>query len=142
MNKDHLSGVLKVEKASFRIPWSYDSFLYELTKNELACYFVALNDDDTVTGYAGMHLVVDEGQITNIAVLPEFRGQEIGKSLLSALIREAREKKMAKMFLEVASKNQAALAMYKSAGFFEVGKRNNYYKNPLDDALILEYTIT
>lgn len=140
MDKCHLPGVVEVENASFSTPWSYASFLYEITKNELASYFVALSCD-RVAGYGGIHLVSDEGQITNIAVLPKFRGQQIGKALLSRLMKEARQENMSKIFLEVASRNTIAISLYKNAGFFEVGRRKNYYTAPPDDALILTYII-
>ena len=72
MEEKHIEDVLKVEEECFHIPWTRRDFEREIKENNMAIYKVALVDG-RVAGYAGMWHVVTEGQITNVAVSPEFR---------------------------------------------------------------------
>jgi len=135
MTKEDVESVYEIEKLSFSIPWSKESFLEEV-ENSYAIYFV-YEEDSKVWGFAGMHHIVDEGHITNIAVHPQKRRQGIGKALLCALISYARENGIIGLTLEVRSKNIPAISLYKSFGFKEAGLRRNYYTNPPDDAIIM-----
>ena len=67
-----------------------DAFHRELTMNEHAHYIV-LEKDGRVVGYCGLWIIIDESHITNIAILPEYRGQKLGDALLKAVISEAKE---------------------------------------------------
>ncbi|ADQ47028.1 ribosomal-protein-alanine acetyltransferase [Caldicellulosiruptor kronotskyensis 2002] len=135
MAEKDIDMVHEIEILSFSVPWSRESFEYEL-KNEFAIYYV-YEEDGRVWGFAGMHHIVDEGHITNIAVHPQKRGQGIGKLLLSALISYAKENGLVGLTLEVRSKNHVAISLYKSFGFVQEGIRKNYYSNPPDDAIIM-----
>ena len=86
MNENHITQVYDLELSCFAIPWSLCS-LYDQLLQPSACYFVAL-DNDKVVGYGGFVQVLDEGNINNIAVLPEYRQQKIGTELLKNLIAE------------------------------------------------------
>ena len=72
MTTEHIKEVHKIEEDSFSIPWSEKSFYDELTKNKMAIYIVA-KEDDEIVGYGGMWHVINEGHITNIAVKKEHR---------------------------------------------------------------------
>lgn len=138
----HLDGLMEVEEQSFIKPWSRVSFEEELA-NSKARYFAAICDG-RVSGYAGLWHVIDEGHITNIAVLPEKRRNGIGKALLESLISYAETEKLVFLTLEVRVSNEAAIALYKKYGFEEIGRRKNYYEGR-EDALLLrrdshEYT--
>lgn len=140
--KSHLDGICDVECRSFSHPWSRKSFEEEL-ENPKARYFVAVNDGK-VCGYAGMWHIIDEGHITNIAVLPEMRQRGVGKALLEKLIEYAVNKKLVFLTLEVRVSNKAAISLYEKCGFKEIGRRKNYYEGR-EDALLLrrdsyEYT--
>lgn len=84
-------------------------------------------------GYATGVKLDGESELYRIAVLPQFRGQGIAKELLARFL----EKCSGVVFLEVRSKNEAAIALYKSAGFVEAGRRKDYYGD--DDAVIYKY---
>jgi ribosomal-protein-alanine N-acetyltransferase len=93
MLPEHVDDVLVVENLSFRIPWSRNAFLEEITNNKFARYIIAVVGD-RVVGYAGMWKVFDEGHITNIAVHPDFRGNGIGSNLLEKLVEIARNEEV------------------------------------------------
>ena len=78
-----------VEHASFAIPWTRQAFYNELVHNQFARYTVAQVDGKLI-GYCGMWLIIDEAHITNIALLPEYRGKGIGKELLIYKMAEAK----------------------------------------------------
>ena len=124
-----------VEKASFAVPWSRKSF-WEEAANEQTCYLLAL-DDERVIGYAGMWLVLDEAQITNVAIHPDHRGQKIGLALLKEMIKEAVKRGAERMTLEVRPSNVAALALYTSLDFQDCGRRPGYYQDNGEDAIIM-----
>ena len=135
MTENDIDGVYKVETNSFAIPWSRKAFADELS-NRIALYFVA-ESDGQIAGYAGMWEVADEGDITNIAVLPEYRGKGIGKMLLNELFSEAKQRKMSLITLEVRESNHVARHLYKSCGFENVGIRKNYYADNRENAVIM-----
>jgi ribosomal-protein-alanine N-acetyltransferase len=88
-------------------------------------------------GYGGMYTVLNEGYVTNIGVLPQFRRKGIGKSLVEKLLDYSKEKNLEFLTLEVRVSNKAATNLYKSFGFESVGNRKNFYSNPTEDALIM-----
>ena len=81
-------------------------------------------------------VAVDEAEILTIAVLPALRGQGMGRRLLDAAMDEARRRGAREMFLEVATGNTPAKALYARAGFTRVGQRKRYYPGG-GDALVL-----
>lgn len=139
MEQKHIKDICEVENSSFSVPWSEESFVRELS-NDLATYFVALYGEKAV-GYGGMWSIAGEGQITNIAVLKEYRKNNIGTRLLDALIKSAIDKKLSVLMLEVRKSNIPALSLYKKAGFEIVGERTNYYKNPTENAILMNKEI-
>ena len=81
-----------------------------------------------------------EWELENIAVLPEFRRQGVGRALLSALLDEARVLQAERILLEVRASNQPAIRFYNSDGFQLLARRAGYYRNPEEDALILVHS--
>lgn len=127
--------VTKVEEASFAIPWTKEAFMNEMLRNEQAIYFVAVHDK-RVVGFVGVWQIVDEGHITNIAVLPEFRGQGIGNQLLAELVAFAKSKGLVGLTLEVRVSNVGAQKLYEQFGFMQAGRRRRYYQDNNEDAYI------
>lgn len=136
MEERDLPGVLRVEEASFSIPWSLDSFAFELD-NPLGVYLVA-EEGGEVLGYGGFRFLFDQGDITNIAVLPGHRGKGIGAGILLSLLKLALLKGVKEVFLEVRESNAAARSLYASFGFREAGRRSAYYAKPTEDALVMK----
>lgn len=136
MTADHLDQVAEIEQTCFSDPWSR-RMLSEHLENECAATLVALSENGTVLGYAGLLVVLDEGYITNVAVRPEYRRQGIAGELLAVFHRFAEGNKMAFLTLEVRDSNASARALYTKHGFKEVGVRKNYYDHPKEDAIIM-----
>lgn len=134
MTPADLPAVSALERAVFSIPWT-EAMLAESLAQPLYRFFV-YERDGQILGYAGMFAVLDEGNIANIAVLPEYRRQGIGRALLTALINEGREESLSRMFLEVRETNLPAIALYRKLGFTEAGYRKEYYHDPEEGARI------
>ena len=129
-------AIYEIEQQSFSVPWSLESVLAELEGAANKLYMV-ICEENHIVGYAGAWLVYDEGQITNIAVLPSARGKEYGSKLTKQLIDECFSRGMHEIFLEVRISNLAALAMYRNLGFSVKGIRKEYYSEPTEDAYIM-----
>lgn len=144
-NTEQLEGCAALEKLCFHEPWSAHSL--ELLCNDgigvgfLCTGSIPPEGSTGVTAYGGMLVAVDEGQITNIAVHPACRRQGLGRAILTSLIRYAKSAHLASITLEVRPSNEAALRLYRHAGFVEVGRRKNFYTKPTEDALILELNL-
>ena len=129
-------AIYEIEQQSFSVPWRLESVLAELEGAENKLYMV-ICEENHIVGYAGAWLVYDEGQITNIAVLPSACGKGYGSKLTKQLINECFSRGMHEIFLEVRISNLAALAMYRNLGFSVKGIRKDYYSEPTEDAYIM-----
>ena len=135
MTLDDVDAVAAIEAATFRTPWSKESFYREVTDNACARY-VVLREDGEAIAYAGVWFVLDEGHITNIAVRADRRGMGYGEQVTRAMIQLAADSGMNWMTLEVRRSNVAAQNLYHKLGFIDVGYRKRYYENT-EDALIM-----
>lgn len=136
MKEEHIDDVLAVEEICFHIPWTRADFQREVNDNKMAIYRVAVVNGKIV-GYAGMWHVVNEGQITNVAVLPEYRRYGIGKAIMEEFIKIAQDYEMIGITLEVKISNLPAQKLYTKFGFKPEGFRKNYYKDTNEDAIIM-----
>ncbi len=135
MNEQHIGAVARLERDCFSQPWSERVLEAEL-KNPNALFLAAI-EDEALIGYAGIHRVLDEGYIANIAVDSRFRRDGVATALLSGLFAFARENRLGFLTLEVRGGNEPAIAFYRKMGFGEVGRRRNYYANPTEDAILM-----
>ncbi len=135
MNTLDIDGVLAVEQHSFAIPWSREGFVNEMN-NELS-YYLVMVEAGKIIGYAGMWLIVDEAHVTNVAVLPTYRGKKLGEKIMSALLEHAKKRGAVRMTLEVRASNTVAQGLYSKFGFTAQGRRRNYYTDTKEDALIM-----
>ncbi|OOE00365.1 ribosomal-protein-alanine N-acetyltransferase [Anoxybacillus kestanbolensis] len=136
MTIQDLDRIVEIEQRSFTLPWSRSSFHQELTNNPYARYIV-MEHDGQIIGYCGMWLVMDEAHITNIAVLPEFRGKKLGEALMKQAMALAREEGTKTMTLEVRVSNIVAQSLYRKLGFLNGGIRKRYYSDNQEDALVM-----
>ncbi|MBU5427739.1 ribosomal protein S18-alanine N-acetyltransferase [Tissierella pigra] len=136
MRESDLDDVMEIEKDAFTTPWTREAFLMEITKNQLAKYIVA-EIDETIVGYGGIWLIIDEGHITNIAVKSNYRGLGVGNALVEGLIFLCTKLDINGMTLEVRVSNTVAKNLYKKYGFVESGIRPKYYQDDNEDALIM-----
>lgn len=135
MDRSHLDGVAELERMCFTTPWT-QAMLEEELYNDTASFIVAEGEDGSVLGYAGLHAILDEGYIDNVAVRPDCRRQGIADRLLDVFCRFG-EANLSFLTLEVRPSNTAAVALYEKHGFAEAGRRRDYYENPKEDALLL-----
>lgn len=136
MTLEDIEQILVVEKASFATPWSFEAFYNELTKNRFAHYIVVENNKGII-GYCGVWVIIDEGHITNIALLPEYRGNGIGTLLLKQVMKHTRSLGAKTLTLEVRVSNKVAQHLYRKLGFVDGGLRKNYYEDNQEDGLIM-----
>lgn len=136
MTADHVSAVAQLERVCFSAPWSENSIRAELS-NPLSLWLVAYVDAE-FAGYIGSQSVCQESDMMNVAVSPQFRRMGIGEALVSALARELKTAGNEKLTLEVRASNENAIALYQKLSFVQIGRRPNYYRNPKEDALILQ----
>jgi ribosomal-protein-alanine N-acetyltransferase len=129
-----LDRVAELERRIFPDPWSRGAFEEALGLGATGAFAV---DDESgqVVGYGVCRLLADQGEILNLAVSPERRGQGLGSALLSAMLDWLRRCGAVEVFLEVRSSNREAIAVYQRFGFLERGLRKAYYRHPLEDAL-------
>ena len=137
MTESHINTVYEIETRSFSQPWSKNELLKEL-ESKHAIYIVA-EVKGTVAGYAGLWHIVNEGQITNIAVDIPFRRLGVASLLLKKLISIAQEKNMIGLTLEVRVSNITAQNLYKKHGFVSEGIRKGYYDNGEDAVIMWKY---
>ena len=135
MQAQHVSQIAELEKICFSDPWSERAISSELT-NPLSLWLVAV-DEDKVVGYIGSQSVLDESDMMNLAVMPEYRRAGVARRLVSMLIEQLRNNEVRCLTLEVRASNDPAVALYQRIGFRQVGLRPNYYSKPREDALIL-----
>ena len=135
MNGSHVPQVAALEKICFADPWSEMSIASEL--QSLWSYWLVAAEDDRVIGYVGSQSSIDEADVMNVAVHPDFRRQGIAEKLIDRLVEALKERGIHALLLEVRVSNAPAIALYEKLGFSQVGRRKNYYHNPKEDALIL-----
>ncbi|MBM7553249.1 ribosomal protein S18-alanine N-acetyltransferase [Thalassobacillus pellis] len=136
MSEGDLEEVMRIEHASFSVPWTRKSFEQELNENKYASYFI-IEDEQGVFGYCGLWMIIDEAHITNIALLPEYRGGGYGARLFEHTVEKAKEAGAILLSLEVRVSNLQAQHMYRKFGLVPGGIRKNYYTDNGEDALVM-----
>lgn len=164
---EDIDSIIAVEAESFSVPWPRQAFVDELTRNIVSYYVVMEQisvvadgaageapagqtrgqeyeesegtrmQRSEVVGYMGMWIIVDEAHITNIAVHPQARRQQIAELAVRQMMLVAKERGAERMTLEVRKSNEAAIGLYEKVGFVNYGLRKNYYIEPREDAIIM-----
>lgn len=140
MNENHVVQIAQMEKLCFSDPWSERSIASEL-ENELS-FWLVYEQDGKVLGYVGSQSVPPESDVMNLAVLPVCRKRGIAQALLLELMHNLRKKDIDSLTLEVRASNLPAISLYEKLGFISVGRRQRYYVNPKEDALIMRRELT
>jgi [ribosomal protein S18]-alanine N-acetyltransferase len=135
MTAEDLDAVLEIERASFTMPWTRETFRGLLRRTD-AHLFVA-EVDGRVVGYAAVWVVLDQAELGDVAVAEGWRRRGLGRRLLEAVLALMPDVGVRELFLEVRVSNDAARRLYEGYGFVEVGRRANYYERPREDALVL-----
>ena len=134
MTEEDLPRVAELEKLIFTTPWSEK--VYRETFELAGVEYVVACDDEVIIGAAGIRNIVGTGEITNVMVLPEYRGRGVGRQILEELLERGRKLGAEEFTLEVRSSNEPAIRLYESFGFVCEGIRPGFYSEPLEDAKI------
>jgi len=162
MRPHHVPTVVAIEQRVFSHPWSYASFMHEVSGNPQSEYLVlryrtyttsssrgargtavlrklvrGQEEDCSILGYGGLWLMLDEAHICALAVRSEWRGRGLGELLLAALIERAVMRKATHLTLEVRKSNVVAQNLYLKYGFEQTGVRKGYYLDNREDAIIM-----
>jgi ribosomal-protein-alanine N-acetyltransferase len=145
MTAEHVDALMPYERAMFGTEaWTASSYRTELADTDRRHYVVAMADAaavspdavargaDQLLGWAGVLVVADSAEILTVGVIPSARRRGIARLLLDGLLVEARRRGAVEAFLEVRVDNEAALALYASEGFTQVGLRPGYYDGRVD----------
>ncbi len=139
MTEADLDDVMRVVNASFTAPWSR-SWLLGALQNRDDCVFLVSKlqgvEAQPIVGVVVYSFVIDQAHVMNIAVDPDYRGQQIGDALLLALIADSNARGGTQVTLEVRTSNTAAIGLYRKHNFDVIGTRSNYYKDG-EDAYIM-----
>lgn len=134
MTENDLDKVSAMEKEIFSMPWSKESFRESLLQN-YSYFFVAEEGD--ILGYCGVHNFGGDGEITNVAVDKNARGQGVATKMLQYAMDETKKIGVEAFTLEVRISNTKAIGLYEKLGFENKGIRKNFYENPVEDAMIM-----
>lgn len=122
-----------IEQRVFADPWSTQDFRDCVS---YALFFIA-EDQGRIAGYVVALDAADEGEILNLAVGEGGRRRGLGRALVEAIVAALSERGVRQVYLEVRESNAAARALYAGFGFKDVGRRQAYYRRPVEDAIIL-----
>ena len=134
-----VAAAVELERRCFSDPWSEVAMADSFRGPGLRA-LVAM-DPDGLQGYVVARAVAGEAEILNLAVAPEVRGRGLGGRLLDAMLDLLRRSAVREVFLEVRRGNAPAQALYCSRGFEVVGRRANYYRHPVEDAMVLRLVL-
>lgn len=140
MRVEDVEQVVAIERLSFPLPWSRESFIREICEIENSRLLVVTEDEEAgagVMGYACWWEVADECHITNFAVAPAHRRKGAADVLLGRILKDAEGRGLLRATLEVRLGNAAAIALYEKWGFTAAAMRPRYYPDNREDALVM-----
>jgi ribosomal-protein-alanine N-acetyltransferase len=137
LNYSDLPSVIAIERRSFPTPWSLAMFVLELSKPSGIC--LAAVEGDRLIGYLVCSRYEDVWHLMNVAIQPDRRRRGIATDLIDALFETAGAG--SRFTLEVRASNDVAITMYERFGFRHAGRRQRYYHDNGEDALIMWYEL-
>lgn len=128
--------VLEIERAAYPYPWS-EGIFRDCLRAGYACWVMQVGR--TIVAYGILSCGAGECHLLNLCVHPDWQGRRLGRRLLRWLLESARRRQADTVFLEVRGSNRAAIALYQSEGFCEIGTRRGYYPRAQgrEDALVM-----
>jgi ribosomal-protein-alanine N-acetyltransferase len=144
MTEHDLLEVVDIEESSGLSRWGWAAYYAELQGNNRDLMLVARIADSEhkqgpprLAGYIVGRMGADELHINNVAVREDYRRRGLGRALLSRILEEGKRCGVPRAFLELRAGNSAALALYEESGFQVTSRRNRYYSDPVEDALVM-----
>ena len=139
MTAPDLEVILALERKIFPDPWPESAFQEIITQD--GWIGLVAESDDTVIGYGCFYAVLEEAHLANIAVEESFRRKSVAKQLLDYILRFVKENGCQYIYLEVRPSNTGAIKFYEKFGFEILYKRPRYYRQPVEDALVMVKTL-
>ena len=133
VEKDDLPALAEIHRASFPHGWRADEL--DRMLDSAGMFGLAARREGTAGRPLGFVLVRSSGaeaEIITIATAPAARRRGIGRALMDAVRRQLQHDRVSRLFLEVSATNAAALALYRSLGFRQVGERRAYYASHVE----------
>lgn len=147
LNNGDLDAMLAIEEKAYPFPWTRGNFLdsFESGHDMIGLRDMHDGEDSSqLVAYLIALQVLDELHLLNLAVELAYQGKGLGKRLLNHLIALAKQRSCSSILLEVRVTNQRAIAVYKVAGFVEIGRRKNYYpahQQSREDAIVMRCSV-
>lgn len=136
MELTHLDRIVQLEKELFVTAWKKEDFIFELTSNPFANYYVLIKDE-IIVGYIGYWIKDEYVEITTIGVDKSYQRQGLAYALLNFCFSDSAIKGGRIFTLEVRVSNYKAIALYEKAGFTKATIRKKYYKDTNEDAYLM-----
>ena len=135
-----IDAILKIEETQSSNPWKKTHFVDEISNN--LSYFLVLEEyiKKEIIGFIIFWIIEDVSELHNIAISESYKRNGHAISLINYMF-EFVKKKTKEIFLEVRTSNLSAINLYKKLKFKEITVRQNYYKNPIEDALVFKKNI-
>ena len=130
-----ISEIAAIEQKCIPDGWSEKGFS-DWLENKNTVIFKAVSDGKVI-GFANASWILDESELLNIAVYENYRNKGIAQKIFIFLEKFLMKKNVKKIFLEVREKNLPAISFYEKNGFVKNGLRKNYYKNPVDNGVLM-----
>ena len=131
-----ISAVRAIEQEVFADPWSTQDFR-DCVSSDAHFLVVEAGGSGAIVGYVVALEAADEGEILNLAVAPAGRRHGLGRALVQRILEALTARGVRQVYLEVRESNAPARALYAAHGFKEVGRRKQYYRRPVEDAIVL-----
>ena len=140
MSEHDLDEIMDIETATYDYPWTRGIFQDCL---RVGYDGWVIQFDGEIKAYGVLSKGGGEAHVLSLVVAPAMRRQGLGRILLEHMISHCRARKISDLFLEVRPSNPAAIKLYQSMGFNEVGLRADYYPaaNGREDALVMTLTL-
>ncbi|OED42311.1 ribosomal-protein-alanine N-acetyltransferase [Chromatiales bacterium (ex Bugula neritina AB1)] len=149
MSAADLKEVLRVERASYQLPWTEQIFKDCL---KVGYHSLVLEEEGGLSGFVIFSCAVGEAHILNLCIDPKRRRSGFAEALLAQAVSVVIVAGARVMFLEVRESNKGAIALYEKSGFVETGRRENYYNtvpkegkktsSKREDALVMARDLT
>jgi ribosomal-protein-alanine N-acetyltransferase len=139
---DDVAALVALERAGTSHPWTAEGFAGAIRGRAGERVVVLRDGGGLVVGYCVWQEVADEAHIHLVAIASGHRRRGLGRRLMAACLALAARRGAKRAFLDVRESNGAARSLYGSLGFREVGWRAGYYAEPVENAVVMEASLT
>ena len=135
MVNEDVPNVMQIEKSGHAFPWT-EGIFSDCIRVGYRC--IVLEENGEIIAYGVMSVAAGEAHVFNVAVDIQLRNKGLGRKVMERLMADAKLMKSQSLFLEVRPSNIAAVNLYESLGFNQIGIRKDYYPHPdgREDAMI------